>query len=154
LSLGLSVAAVVPAVAESPWTMPVGGQEPPVVPPGIVIEALPTPPAAPRPSPPVVVPPSASHSPITDAAPCATCVPAPCSSCVPPPAPFDGPICERPKLTGDWLGLRSVLRCDGITFDANLTQYWQGVQSGGVDHNMFYGGRGDYYLNVDGEKVG
>ena len=61
---------------------------------------------------------------------------------------------DRTKLTGDWWGARSELIENGVNFDASTTQYYQGVASGGVQQGFRYGGRNDYFLNVDGEKVG
>jgi porin len=78
----------------------------------------------------------------------------------PPEAPaptmpvFGGPWDTRPKLTGDWLGLRTDLAVSGVTVDVFWTQYSQGVTSGGRQNDWVYGGRGDYYLNIDGEKAG
>lgn len=61
---------------------------------------------------------------------------------------------QRTKLTGDWLGARSCLRDHGITLDVSTTQFYQGVTSGGLEQAFPYGGRNDYFLNVDGEKLG
>jgi porin len=60
----------------------------------------------------------------------------------------------REKLTGDWLGCRSGLASSGFTFDVSTTQYYQGVTSGGREQTFEYGGRNDYFLNVDGQKAG
>ena len=70
------------------------------------------------------------------------------------PAPFGGPWDSRPKLTGDWYGLRERLRDHGFTFDISATGYEQGVASGGLEETFRFGGRNDYLLNVDGEKAG
>ncbi len=67
---------------------------------------------------------------------------------------FGGPWYERPKLTGDWFGTRSAHAGNGITLDVSNTQYHQGVTSGGLEQAFRYGGRNDYFLNVDGEKAG
>lgn len=67
---------------------------------------------------------------------------------------FGGPWYERPKVTGDWFGTRSALAGNGITLDVSNTQYHQGVTSGGLEQAFQYGGRNDYFLNVDGEKAG
>lgn len=67
---------------------------------------------------------------------------------------YSGPFLERPKLTGDWLGFRSSLRDRGITFDLSTTQFHQGVTNGGLDRAFPYGGRNDYFVNMDGEKLG
>lgn len=73
---------------------------------------------------------------------------------LPPASPFDGPLLERPKLTGDWFGTRSELAEEGVTLDVSNTQYYQGVTSGGLEQSFQYGGRNDYFLNLNGEKVG
>jgi porin len=73
---------------------------------------------------------------------------------LPPASPFAGPLFERSKLTGNWLGFRDGLALNGITLDASSTNFYQGVASGGVNENFEYAGRGDYYLNVDGQKAG
>jgi porin len=70
------------------------------------------------------------------------------------PAPFGGPWISRPKLTGDWCGLREQLRDDGFTFDISTTSYYQGTASGGLQDIFRYGGRNDYLVNVDGQKAG
>ena len=65
------------------------------------------------------------------------------------------PSCaDRTKLTGDWWGARSELIENGVKLDASTTQYYQGVASGGFQQGFRYGGRNDYFLNVDGEKAG
>ena len=63
-------------------------------------------------------------------------------------------IWGREKLSGDWYGLRSDLAEHGVNFDLRLTQFYQGVTSGGVNTNDAYGGKFDYFLNVDGSKLG
>ncbi len=68
--------------------------------------------------------------------------------------PFAGPIHERSKLTGDWLGWRSIAEKRGVTFDISSTQYYQGVTTGGLEQAFNFGGRNDYFLNLDGEKLG
>ena len=70
------------------------------------------------------------------------------------PPTFAGPIHERSKLSGDWLGCRTGLSDCGITFDLSTTQFYQGVATGGLEQAFQYGGRNDYFLNLDGEKLG
>ena len=70
------------------------------------------------------------------------------------PSPFGGPLLERQKLTAGWYGTRSALAEHGITIDLSTTQFYQGVTSGGLEQSFQYGGRNDYILNLDGEKVG
>lgn len=73
---------------------------------------------------------------------------------LPPALPFDGPLLERSKLTGDWFGTRAELTEEGVTLDVSNTQYYQGVTSGGLEQSFQYSGRNDYFLNLNGEKVG
>jgi porin len=72
----------------------------------------------------------------------------------PPASPFEGQFLTRPNLTGDWFGVRNDLAADGISLDGNVTQFYQGVTSGGKDQEFRYGGHADYYMNVDGQKAG
>ena len=58
------------------------------------------------------------------------------------------------KLTGDWYGQRTKLADNGITFNMDLVQTWQGVFSGGLDKSWTSGGSFDYELNLDFEKMG
>jgi porin len=78
---------------------------------------------------------------------------------------FGGFWLTRPKLTGDWFGLRTDLRDHGVTLDVSSTQFYQGLTTGGFPQeirlfagalqNQFqYGGRADYLLNIDGQKAG
>lgn len=66
---------------------------------------------------------------------------------------FGGNFLDRSKLTGDWGGFRSRLAQNGVTLDADVTQFYQGVTSGGLNHTFQYGGHGDYVMNVDAEKL-
>ncbi len=69
-------------------------------------------------------------------------------------SPYAGDLWERPVLLGDFKGGRSELADAGYTIDVSNTQFYQGVASGGVRRDFDYGGRFDYYLNVDGKKAG
>jgi len=71
----------------------------------------------------------------------------------PQPSLFGGPLCERTKLTGDCFCLRPALASHGITLDVSSTQFYQGVTRGGLEQSFAYGGRNDYFLNMDGEKL-
>jgi porin len=62
-------------------------------------------------------------------------------------------VWTRDKLTGDWRGLRADLHDHGIDIGLRLSQYGQGVASGGVDQNGEYGGTMDYRVNVDLAKA-
>lgn len=71
-----------------------------------------------------------------------------------PASPFAGDLHERPYLLGDLGGLRSDLLESGISLDFSTTQFYQGVTSGGIDRRFAYGGRNDYLIKMDGEKLG
>ena len=73
---------------------------------------------------------------------------------VPAASPFAGDIGERQFLLGSPGGPRENLLSHGVVFDISSTQYYQGVAAGGVRQEFAYGGRNDYYLNVDGQKAG
>jgi porin len=62
-------------------------------------------------------------------------------------------IWTRDKLTGDWWGARTDLSDHGINLGLRLSQYYQGVTSGGVDTNSEYGGTVDYRVHVDTSKL-
>lgn len=63
-------------------------------------------------------------------------------------------IWARDKLLGNWGGARSCLAENGVTFDFRMSQYYQAITSGGVNTNGSYGGKLDYIMNIDGEKLG
>ena len=42
---------------------------------------------------------------------------------------------------------------NGIVLNADVTQFYQGVASGGLEQNFLYGGHGDYVLNFDFDKL-
>lgn len=64
-------------------------------------------------------------------------------------------FCSRDTLTGDWLGVRTSLAESGITFQADLTQFYMGNTTGGVEREFRYAGHGDYVTNFDlGKLVG
>ncbi len=61
-------------------------------------------------------------------------------------------VWTRDKLTGDWGGWRTDVLDHGIDIDLRLSQYYQGVTSGGVDTNSEYGGTMDYRVHIDTSK--
>jgi porin len=73
-----------------------------------------------------------------------------------PPAenPYAGDLFTRTKLTGDWWGARSALADRGVKVDVFATQFYGGVARGGREQAFDFGGRVDYLLNVDGQKLG
>ena len=60
----------------------------------------------------------------------------------------------RDSLFGDWLGARSTLADHGIVMELPLTQFYQGVASGGVEQTARYGGKLDYLVTLQGAKMG
>lgn len=71
-----------------------------------------------------------------------------------PPPPWSGGFSTRSQLTGDWAGSRDALAANGLTFLGDITQYYQGVTSGGLEQQFRYGGRGDYLIDLDSQKMG
>ncbi|MCA9177775.1 MAG: carbohydrate porin [Planctomycetales bacterium] len=72
-----------------------------------------------------------------------------------PPLPnYEGDFFARPTLTGDWFGWRGPLAAEGIVFQSDVTQYYQGVANGGLRQDFQYGGHADYVLNLDLSKLG
>jgi porin len=70
-----------------------------------------------------------------------------------PPQTYGGDLWSRPRLTGDWGGLRDEMARRGVTLDVDLLQILQGVASGGRDTGVEYGGNVDYRLNVNTGKL-
>ena len=60
----------------------------------------------------------------------------------------------RSSFTGDWLGHRDHLAENGVTFEGDVTQYYQGVAAGGLEQDFKYGGHADYVVNMDLGKLG
>jgi porin len=61
---------------------------------------------------------------------------------------------ERLNPTDDWVASKDRWLGRGVTLDTNPTQFFQGVASGGKEQVFKYGGKLDYYLNIDGDKAG
>lgn len=70
-----------------------------------------------------------------------------------PAAEYDS-FDERFEVTDDLFPTKDRWFERGVTFDTNLTQFYQGVASGGKDRVFEYGGKLDYYLDIDGDKSG
>ena len=60
----------------------------------------------------------------------------------------------RDSLTGDWRGNRPSLAKQGIVVESSLTQFYQGVASGGDQQNFKYGAKFDLFMHLDTEKMG
>jgi porin len=73
----------------------------------------------------------------------------------PPASPYSGDLWRRSTLTGDWWGIRNQLAEKGVTLDMSLTTAAQGIVGGGKQAGWQYsGGRGDFILNLDTQKLG
>src|SRR5262244_4541013 len=70
------------------------------------------------------------------------------------PPTWGGDFWSRPRLTGDWGGLRDELGKKGVVLDVDLLQTLQGVASGGRNEVATYWGTAEYILNVDTQKLG
>jgi porin len=57
-------------------------------------------------------------------------------------------------LTGDWLGRRECLADNGIAIESSLTQFYQGVASGGAEQRFRYGAKFDLFAEFNTEKMG
>jgi porin len=76
-----------------------------------------------------------------------------------PPAPDTeshswGSFLNNSTLTGEWFGLRSKLKERGMTIGMELTQFSTGMLSGQDCHDWRHGGKGEFYLTLDGAKSG
>jgi porin len=70
------------------------------------------------------------------------------------PPTWGGDFWSRPRLTGDWGGLRDELGAKGVVFDVDLLVTPQDVLSGGRKTGGDTWGNADYTLNVDTQKLG
>jgi porin len=70
------------------------------------------------------------------------------------PATWGGDILSRPRLTGDWGGLRDELAQKGIVLDVDLLLTPQIVMGGGRNTGGDFWGNLDYTINVDTQKLG
>ena len=64
---------------------------------------------------------------------------------------FDRSVCAHGQgwRTRERWAARSELEEQGITFEGAVTQFYQGVASGGLDQGFEYSGHGDYELKFD-----
>ena len=67
----------------------------------------------------------------------------------------DSPLPAVPPfgVTGDWQGARDVLFDVGIDLRTNLSQFYQGVTTGGLRQTFPYGLKFDYFATIEGEKL-
>jgi porin len=57
-------------------------------------------------------------------------------------------------MLGEWLGFKPALAEHGIVFSASLTQFFQGVASGGLEQTFRYGDKFDLFMVADTGKLG
>jgi len=60
----------------------------------------------------------------------------------------------RPSLTNGLFGLQAPLAQNGIGYQAYLTQFYQGVATGGQEQKFVYGGKVDQFFTLDSQKLG
>jgi len=70
------------------------------------------------------------------------------------PETWGGDLSTRPRLTGDWGGVRDEMSKKGVELDANMLLLPGGVVSGGKNTGAEFWGNVDYTLNIDTEKLG
>jgi porin len=56
-------------------------------------------------------------------------------------------------VTGGWFGARDALFDEGIDLRTSLSQFYQGVTSGGLRQNFPYGLKFDYFGTIEAEKL-
>jgi porin len=72
----------------------------------------------------------------------------------PVPPTWGGDILSRPRLTGDWGGVRDELGKKGVVLDVDLLMTPQTVLSGGRNIGSDFWGNVEYTLNLDTQKMG
>ena len=70
------------------------------------------------------------------------------------PPTWGGDVLSRPRLTGDWFGLRDEMGKKGVVLDLDMLLTPQGVLTGGRDTGAEFWGSAEYTLNVDTGKAG
>ncbi len=70
------------------------------------------------------------------------------------PPTWGGDFWSRPRLTGDWGGLRDEMGKKGVVLDVDVLTTPMDVLSGGRSTGAEAWGNVDYTLNVDTEKLG
>jgi porin len=70
------------------------------------------------------------------------------------PPTWGGDLSSRPRLAGNWGGLRDELGKKGVVLDVDMLGTPQGVVSGGWDTDADIWGSSEYPLHVDTQKAG
>ena len=71
-----------------------------------------------------------------------------------PPQPVPAGVLQQEELTGNWGGLRDRWKDKGVVLDSSLTQFYQGVSSGGTETGSAYNGTLQLGLDFDFGKLG
>lgn len=69
------------------------------------------------------------------------------------PQPKPRGLLVQEELTGDWGGVRTRWRDKGVVFESSLTQFYQGVSSGGTETGSEYNGKAQAALDFDFGKL-
>src|SRR5689334_11175432 len=79
---------------------------------------------------------------------------APASQPAATPAPAPAPdLLHQETLTGDWKGRRNQWKDKGVALESSLTQFYQGVASGGTETSSEYNGTAQAELKFDLGKL-
>ncbi len=70
------------------------------------------------------------------------------------PETWGGDWSSRPRLTGDWGGVRDEMGKKGVELDANMLLMPGGVMTGGTGTGAEFWGNVDYTLNINTDKLG
>lgn len=70
------------------------------------------------------------------------------------PETWGGDLSSRPRLAGDWGGVRDEMAKKGVELDANMLLMSGGVMTGGKETGAEFWGNVDYTLNIDTDKLG
>ena len=62
-------------------------------------------------------------------------------------------VWNRGKLTGDWMGFRKDAKDHGLDVQFTISQFYQGVVSGGTTTNSEYGAKMDLRITIDANKM-
>lgn len=68
---------------------------------------------------------------------------------------YTGDLANRAALSGDWGGARtSLAKNNGIQFETKVSNYYQGVISGGTNDDWEYSGIAEYVFKFDSNQAG
>ena len=70
-----------------------------------------------------------------------------------PATPPKPDLLHQEELTGDWNGVRTRWKDKGVELESSLSQFYQGVASGGTDTGSEYNGKAEAALEFDFGKL-